>query len=79
MNLDVVFVGKRADRIPGLKATEILFLPSYTTVNLAAAYVVRESLSIFGKVTNLTDADYQEVVGYPALGRQVIGGVSGAF
>ncbi|MBI1926918.1 TonB-dependent receptor [Candidatus Poribacteria bacterium] len=79
MNLDVVFVGRRPDFIPGVKTKEMLLLPSYTTVNFGVAYAAGRTISIFGKVTNLTDENYQEVVGYPTLGRQIIGGASVGF
>ena len=78
-NLDTVFVGERPDRIPGVQTRALLNLPSYTTINLAASYVLGESVSIFGKIANLTNENYQELVGYPTLGRQFIGGTSVTF
>jgi len=39
-------------------------LPSYTLVNLAASYQVKDNLKLFGRIDNLFDKDYEEVAGY---------------
>jgi vitamin B12 transporter len=44
-------------------------LPSFTLVNLAAAYDLSESVEVFGRVENLADEDYYEVFGFPSQGR----------
>ena len=51
-------------------------LPDYTVLRLVASYAVSEHFSVFGRIENLTNADYQEVYGYPALPRGYFGGVT---
>ena len=50
-------------------------IAAYTLVNLGADYQLTPEFSLAGYVRNLTDRDYESVVGYPAQGRfvEVIG------
>ena len=41
-----------------------VILKSYTVVNLAASYIIRRNLRLTGRVDNLFDEDYQEVLTY---------------
>ena len=50
--------GNREFTIPRLTA------PGYTTVDIAANYDVTSHLTIYGRITNLFDADYQDPVGF---------------
>ncbi len=50
-------------------------IEDYSFVNFAAEYAINSHLSIFGRATNLTDENYSEVFGFPALGRGVYGGM----
>ena len=43
-------------------------------MNLAAEYEVNRHVSVFARINNLTDEDYEEVFGFPALGRGAYGG-----
>lgn len=52
---------------------------SYTTINLAVAWEAWNRLSITARALNILDADYQEVLGYPAPGRRFIGGLRYGF
>jgi vitamin B12 transporter len=54
-------------------------IEDYSFVNIAAEYDVNRHLSIFGRIDNLTDEDYSEVFGFPALGRAAYGGVKLRF
>jgi vitamin B12 transporter len=54
-------------------------IEDYSFVNIAAEYEVNPHFSIFGRVDNLTDEDYAEVFGFPALGRAAYGGVKVRF
>lgn len=57
------------------------FLPTnvdiedYAFVNLAAEYELNRSVTIFARLNNLTNEQYAEVLGFPALGRGAYGGV----
>jgi vitamin B12 transporter len=43
-------------------------------VNLAAEYEVNKQFSIFARIENLGDEQYEEVFGFPALGRGAYAG-----
>jgi vitamin B12 transporter len=65
-NLSGYFSGQRFDyNYPG-QAID----PGYALFNLAASYNIARGLSVYGRVNNLANKQYQEVYGYPALGRE---------
>jgi vitamin B12 transporter len=67
-DLTVVYVGTREDVDPvTFERTEA---DSYTTASLALGYSLWNGVEITGRVLNIADSDYQEVLGYPAPGRQ---------
>lgn len=49
-------------------------IEDYAFVNLAAEYEINSRVSIFARVNNLTDEQFSEVFGFPALGRAAYGG-----
>ena len=66
-NVAATFVGRRTDSdFLGLGYTSN---PGYMRVDLAASYALSTHASVIGHVTNLFNKDYQDVLGYPALGR----------
>jgi vitamin B12 transporter len=54
-------------------------IEDYSFVNIAAEYEVNPHLSLFGRIDNLTNEQYSEVFGFPALGRAAYGGVKLRF
>ncbi len=54
-------------------------IEDYAFVNLAAEYEITPRLSIFARIDNLTDEQYSEVFGFPALGRAAYGGFKVRF
>jgi vitamin B12 transporter len=54
-------------------------IEDYAFVNFAAEYEITSCLSVFARVNNLTDEQYSEVFGFPALGRTAYGGVKVRF
>ena len=65
-NLIGYFTGQRYDyNYP----TQVID-PGYGLLNLAATYNFTHGLSVYGRIDNLTNKQYQEVYGYPALGRE---------
>ena len=65
-NLDGYFTGKRADyNFPGQ-----IMDPGYARLDFAASYNLSHGVSFYGRVANLANKQYQEVYGYPALGRE---------
>ena len=49
-------------------------IEDYAFVNVAAEYEINKCVSVFARVNNLTDEQYSEVFGFPALGRTAYGG-----
>ncbi len=65
-NLNGYFTGQRADyNYPGQ-----VMNPGYARFDLAASYNVSHGVSLYGRIANLADKKYQDVFGYPALGRE---------
>jgi len=69
LNANLLYVGPQIDgnrdfSIPRLK------MPDYVTIDLAASYRLTEKWSLFGRIENLTDTDYQSPDGFlrPRLG-----------
>ena len=52
---------------------------SYYTVNISVAWQPWSALAITGRVLNVFDESYQEVVGYPAPGRRFMAGLRWDF
>ncbi len=50
-------------------------LSGYNTVDFLTGYQLTESLRIFGRVENLFDQNYQEVLGYGTYGVTAFGGI----
>lgn len=54
---------------------DIVALPDYDVLDLSVNFNVSPRLSVYGRVQNATDEDYQEVLNYNTAGRSVYGGV----
>ncbi len=70
---DAAFIGlsRVSDGLP----VDITVNPGYTLVGLSGQYRVHDDLTLFLRAENLTDAEYESVLGYPGLPRAfVIGG-----
>jgi vitamin B12 transporter len=65
-NLSGYFTGQRFDyNFPGQ-----IINPGYALINLAATYNIARGFSLYGRINNLANKQYQEVYGFPALGRE---------
>ncbi len=66
------FVGERQD-------TDFVFgvtrNPAYGNLYASGSYQITEHIAPFLRIDNLADERYQEVLGYPALTRNAMGGV----
>jgi vitamin B12 transporter len=51
----------------------------YAIVRLFTDYQISEEIKLFGRIENLMDEGYEEVDGYPALGRAVYAGLGFSF
>jgi outer membrane receptor protein involved in Fe transport len=49
--------------------------PGYTTASSGGSWNLARRVSLFGRITNLFDRQYEEIFGFPAPGRRVTGGV----
>ncbi len=65
----MVYVGKRPDQDFSAWPPDVEN-PAFNSYELSLVVPVAEGLSIFGKLTNALDKEYQEFVGYPAPGRR---------
>ena len=70
-NLDGVFIGKRRDYDPAYFSRfdsqgRPIYNGGYSKVDLAGSYRFNSSISFFGRIENLLNQDYEEVLGYPA-------------
>jgi outer membrane receptor protein involved in Fe transport len=64
------------DRVPDSSIpTGDVWLEAWARCDLAARWQVREGWSATVAIDNILDADYEEAVGFPALGRTVRGGL----
>jgi vitamin B12 transporter len=72
-NLFGYFTGRRRDSdFLGLGLTNN---PGYARFDLAGSYNLTHGVSFYGRIANLADKKYQDVLGYPALGRELRIGV----
>jgi vitamin B12 transporter len=56
-----------------------IYLPSYTTVGLRAAYRVNSHLTLFANLSNIFNRQYFTAYGYNMLGRTAFGKLSSTF
>jgi len=80
VNLGARYVGSRrdndfADYDPVTFGPTVVKLDSYTLVNIAASYRFNRHLRVFGRVDNLFDKDYVEVVGFSTPGTAAYVGI----
>lgn len=73
VNLGGSFVGRRADS--DFFGFGIDHAPGYARVDLGGWYSVTTRMAAYANVENALDKQYQEVVGYPALGFSVRAGI----
>jgi vitamin B12 transporter len=70
-NINGYFTGPRADyNFPGQ-----IVNPGYARIDLGASYGFSRGVTLYGRISNLADRRYQDVYGFPALGREFRVGV----
>jgi vitamin B12 transporter len=72
--IEAKFVNAREDLNPINFGGPNIDIEDYAVVNFAAEYEVNSHLSIFGRIENLGNEQYAEVLGFPNLGRAAYGG-----
>ncbi|MCU0288606.1 MAG: TonB-dependent receptor [Acidobacteria bacterium] len=65
----IIYVGKRSD-LDYQAWPPYVTAPAFNTFDFNLVVPVTDDLSVFGKLTNAFDQDYQEFIGYPAPGRR---------
>jgi vitamin B12 transporter len=91
LNADARIVGDRHDhsflslrtvpnaQMPSSITTDITFNPGYTVFGAGIDVVAHERLTLFVRGSNVADAEYDSVLGYPALPRAFVGGARVRF
>jgi vitamin B12 transporter len=68
ITMEIIYVGKRDDKdfstFPAARVT----MADYTVVNFAAQFDVTDWIMINGRIENIFDKDYEEVLGYATYG-----------
>lgn len=65
---EVIFIGSRDDKNYSVFPAERIKMDSYMLLNISAGYRIYNLISIYFRIENLLDADYQEVYGYGTAG-----------
>ena len=72
-HLNVLVVGNRSSfDVNGA----VVNVPGYVLVNVSGNYEVTQNITLFARLDNLFNKQYQQVWGYGALGFTGIGGVN---
>jgi vitamin B12 transporter len=77
VNLGVVYVGKRFDYDYSLY--ERVEMDGYVLVNMSASYKIFKIVQIFGRIENLLDEEYEQVIGYGTPGISAFAGLKFLF
>jgi vitamin B12 transporter len=73
-NVNAYFTGVRTDSdFDGFGLTRN---PGYARFDVATSYNVGRGISLYARATNLFDKQYQDAIGFPALGRDVRVGIN---
>lgn len=78
-HVGVLYIGKRDDNDFATFPATRVELSDYALVYLAGSYDLNSSLSLFARVDNLFDKEYQEVLGFGTPGTSAFGGVKVSF
>lgn len=73
------FIGRRTDSDFLFPALGLSSNPGYATFNLAGSFRIDARATAFARVENLSGKHYQEILGYPALGRAAYAGMRFTF
>ena len=76
LNLKVNYVGEQIDTDFGVSPSVRRALDDYTLVSLAGNYKINQFMSIEGRIENLLDEDYVDVIGYETQGRRGFVGIN---
>ena len=75
INGEIIYAGERDDKDFSQFPVQRVKLKGYSIVNLAASYKLFDFLQLYGRVENLFDTDYEEVLGYATPGLSGYAGI----
>jgi len=70
---NVLYVGDRRDLDPVGFGTATA--DDYVTLNLTGRFKINDSLTVYGRVDNVTDENYEDVLGFGTAGASAYGGI----
>ncbi len=81
LNLNLNYVGSQQDDFfpPPNYFAERVDIDSYIVVDLAGSWKLTKTLDLTGRITNLFDKEYEEVLGFVRPGRAIYAGLRGRF
>lgn len=81
LNIKMNYSGTQQDDFfsPATYVAERVDIDPYTIVNLAGSWQLTDSLKLTGRISNLFDKEYEEVLGFVRPGRAVFAGLQGRF
>jgi vitamin B12 transporter len=81
VSLNVNYNGEQQDVFfsPVTYVSERVAMDAYTVADLAVSWQLGKALELTGRVSNLFDAEYEEVLGFVRPGRAVYAGLRGRF
>ncbi len=68
-NIEIIYVGERDDKDFNLYPVPRVKLPDYTLVNLSASYNFTKVVQFYGRIDNLFNKYYEDVLGYATPGQ----------
>ena len=77
VTLSILYIGEREDLDPVAFTT--VTAEDYVLVNLAAQYKLTDQVELLGRVVNLFDEDYEDVLGFETPGTSAYAGVRVTF
>src|SRR5262249_7649242 len=78
-SMALVSVGQRLENDFSTFPPQLVFNQSFTTVAVAGYYQIVQQLKLTGRIENLFDKEYQEVLTFPAPGIGFYGGIKASF
>jgi len=81
LNLILNYNGAQQDDFysPGTYVAERVEIAAYTVVNLAGTWKLTRRLDLTGRISNLFDQEYEEILGFVRPGRAFYAGLRGRF
>ena len=73
--VNLLYVGDRRDLKTVGFSTFAVTADDYVTLNLTGRFKVNDWLTVFGRVDNVTDEDYEDILGYGTAGASAYGGI----